>query len=50
MPDYEKMYTLLFNAATNAIYSFQKCKPLEAVEILKSAQEKTEEMNMKDED
>ena len=48
MTDYKKMYSILFNAITDAVELFQKCQPLEAVEALKTAQQKTEEMYMKD--
>ena len=46
MPRYKEMYYTLFNAITDAIAEFQSCKPLEAVEILKTAQIKTEEQYM----
>ena len=46
MNDYKEMYSTLFNAITDAIKLFQKCRPMEAVEALKAAQQKTEEMCM----
>ena len=48
MKDYKKMYFILFNTITDAIALFQKCQPLEAVEILKTAQRQTEEMYIED--
>lgn len=44
MPDYQKMYGLLFNAVTDAVRSIQRCNYGEAGEILIRAQEATEEL------
>ena len=46
MSNYEEMYYTLFNAITDAITELQSCKPLEAIETLKTAQQKTEEQYM----
>ena len=46
MTTYKEMYYTLFNAITDAIAQFQLCKPLEAIETLKTAQIKTEEQYM----
>lgn len=43
MPDYMKMYALLFNTITDALNLFD-CSPEEAKSMLISAQQKTEEM------
>ena len=48
MTNYKEMYLTLFNAVTDAIELFQKCQPLEAAEILKTAQQETEEMYIED--
>ena len=48
MTNYKMMYSILFNAITDAIVQSQKCQPLEAVAILKTAQRQTEEMYMED--
>lgn len=44
MPDYQKMYTTLFNAITDAIQSIQQNNYGIAAEILIRAQQKTEEL------
>ena len=44
MPDYQKMYTTLFNAITDAIESIQQHDPAVAEKILIQAQQKTEEL------
>ena len=49
MTNFKAMYSTLFNAITDAIELFRKCQPIEAVSILKAAQQKTEEMYMEDE-
>ena len=43
MPDYTKMYALLFNAITDALDKLD-CSPDEAKSLLIAAQQKTEEM------
>ncbi|MDO4379399.1 MAG: hypothetical protein Q4D20_00840 [Clostridia bacterium] len=48
MPDYKKMYLLLFNSVTDALESLNKGNNENAKEILKSAQKKTEEMYIGD--
>lgn len=49
MPDYIKMYVLLFNAITDALNLFD-CSPEEAKSMLISAQQKTEEMYIEESD
>ena len=44
MPDYEKMYHLLFNAATDALEQMEEQNFGTAKETLISAQQKAEEM------
>ena len=44
MPDYQKMYTTLFNAITDAIEEIQGHNDVKAKEILIRAQQKTEEL------
>ncbi|MCL2083304.1 MAG: hypothetical protein FWH04_08755 [Oscillospiraceae bacterium] len=50
MPDHEKMYSLLFNATTNAIRLLQTAQQekavAEAIAILQQAQQNTEESYM----
>ena len=43
MPDYMKMYALLFNAITDALNKLD-CSPEDAKSLLIAAQQKTEEM------
>ena len=43
MPDYRKMYCLLFNAITDALEQMGK-DPAKARELLMSAQQQTEEL------
>lgn len=48
MPDYKKMYLLLFNAVTDALAKM-RCGNTDAAEmILKTAQQNTEEMYIQD--
>lgn len=44
MPDYEKMYKIIFNAVTDAIDMIDELEIKEAKEILKASQIKTEEL------
>lgn len=44
MPDYEKMYHLLFNAITDALEKLDAAEPLGAASILKNAQLQGEAM------
>ena len=44
MPDYQKMYTTLFNAMTDAIENIEEANYGTAEEILIQAQQKTEEL------
>ena len=44
MPDYQKMYTTLFNAVTDAIEKIQQRSCAAAEKILIQAQQKTEEL------
>ena len=46
MPDYEKMYHLLFNAITDALEQMEKQNLGSAKDLLTSAQQKTEEIYM----
>ena len=48
MTDYEEMYSILFNAITDALKLFGNCDNLQAQRILKTAQQKNEEIYMKD--
>lgn len=50
MPDYQKMYTTLFNAMTDAIENIEKLNFGEAKELLIQAQQKTEELYIDAED
>ena len=50
MPDYQKMYTTLFNAMTDAIENIEKLNFGEARELLIQAQQKTEELYIDAED
>ena len=44
MPDYQKMYTTLFNAVTDAIEEIQRHHPALAEKILIQAQQETEDL------
>ena len=44
MPDYQKMYHLLFNAITDALTLFEQGKLTAAQELLCQAQNKAEEI------
>ena len=44
MPDYQKMYTCLYNAITDALSNVEQCKYSLAIEILIHAQQETEEI------
>lgn len=44
MPDYQKMYAILFNAMTDAIENMEDANYGTAKEILIQAQQKTEEL------
>ena len=50
MPDYQIMYTTLFNAMTDAIENIEKCNYGTAKELLIQAQQKTEELYIDAED
>ena len=50
MPDYQKMYTTLFNAMTDAIENIEKLNYGTAKELLIQAQQKTEELHIDAED
>lgn len=50
MPDYQKMYTTLFNAMTDAIENIEKLNYGTAKELLIQAQQKTEELYIDAED
>ena len=50
MPDYQKMYTTLFNAITDAIKSIQDCNFGIAKDTLIKAQQDTEELYISDEE
>ena len=50
MPDYQKMYTTLFNAITDAIESIQQHNYGAAKEILIQAQQETEELYIRAEE
>ena len=44
MPDYEKMYHILFNAITNALRELEAGRAGEAARLLMEAQKETEEL------
>lgn len=44
MPDYEKMYHILFNAITDSLRELEKGDSKEAVRLLIEAQQQTEEL------
>ncbi len=44
MPDYEKLYHLLFNAITDALEKLEQNQPQTAAELLRQAQQKSEEI------
>ena len=44
MPDYQKMYLLLFNAITDALKEIEKQNYGEAAELLRKAQAAAEDM------
>ena len=44
MPDYQRMYTTLFNAVTDAVSCIQQGNSDRAEELLIQAQQKTEEL------
>ncbi len=46
MADYDKMYSLLFNAITDALEKIEKQNLGDAKDILIAAQQKTEEIYM----
>ena len=46
MTDYQKMYTLLFNAITDALEQMEKQNLGSAKDLLTTAQQKTEEIYM----
>ena len=49
MPDYQKLYTTLFNAVTDAIERIQQHNPAAAEKILIQAQQETEELYISEE-
>ena len=50
MPDYQKMYTCLFNAATDALRALEVMNVGQARQRLIHAQQQTEEMYLEDEE
>lgn len=50
MPDYQKMYTLLFNAATDAIEALEAINLGQAHAILVRAQQQTEEIYLNEDE
>ncbi len=50
MPDYRKMYLLLFNAVTDALAELEHQNPGRAALVLQKAQADTEEMYIQGED
>ncbi len=44
MPDYQKLYTTMFNAATDALDALERLDPGRAREILRDAQQRAEEL------
>ena len=48
MPDYQKLYTLLFNAVTDAVEELEKMNLGRAKELLISAQQQAEERYMEE--
>ena len=46
MTDYQKMYTMLFNAITDALEQMEKQNLGSAKDLLTTAQQKTEEIYM----
>lgn len=50
MPDYQKMYTMLFNAVTDAVESIQQHNAAMAEKLLIQAQQETEELYIRAEE
>ena len=50
MPDYQRLYTLLFNAYTDVIEQIDRCNFGNAREILICAQQKAEECYLSEEE
>ena len=48
MPDYQKLYTTLFNAITDALTQIDKLEIATAKQILIQVQQETEEMYIED--
>ena len=44
MPDFERLYHILFNAITDALRKLEAGEPLEAARLLVEAQRRTEEL------
>ena len=44
MPDFERLYHILFNAMTDALRKLEAGEPLEAARLLMEAQRRTEEL------
>lgn len=44
MPDFERLYHILFNAITDALRKLEEGKPQEAAGLLMEAQRRTEEL------
>lgn len=44
MPDFERLYHILFNAMTDALRKLEAGEPLEAALLLMEAQRRTEEL------
>ncbi len=50
MPDYQKLYTTMFNAATDALDALERLDPAGARSILRDAQQRAEELYLDGED
>ena len=49
-PDYQKLYSLLFNAMTDAVEALRKCNYGVAADLLIAAQQKAEDLYIGGED
>ena len=50
MPDYQKLYTMLFNSMTDAVNAIEKDDIESAKRIMMNAQQKAEDMYVESED
>jgi len=50
MPDYQKLYAILFNAITDALRKIDRLQIKEARQLLIRAQQETEERDLSDDD